>query len=515
MYPTSKELLADHYKRRAKFSKEGGETPASASASTSASASASAPAPTSSGTAQSAQQPSHWFEEYQYTWNPSASNTATSSRYNLRSRKTAEQVPACTAGTSTAGTSTVSKGKSKAKGIQKFSINPSQFYSQNITARAPVIPAPPPPPVRSKHNLFTRPKKLLPRRSTATGQHILHVRRGKVTAPAPDPDPDSDSDTDISDNPVSEGLEINTPSPHPSETDTASSGEETDTASSREQSPEPLEHIQLIAEEYFDPDPPAMATTDEIRLIIQQTLGPLGPELTNQGALVNNGEVRPTLSDRLTSIKKKTDNPKPPGPSIYSGSTEENPSEWKSKMKDYIDHGGYITDVDQMRVTKMHLKGRALIWFKNLEGAKKDTWDHFVVEFDNKFIKGESKYIAQQALYDRKQLATETPENYVEDVLVKADMLNWTKDQTRQHLVAGLQESLKPYVIMANPQTLEATCDVILRAHNAQGQHGEPGNTRNTEPTGRNTQSNQDGEESHLCSYTTTTAAPASASSTE
>ena len=42
-----------------------------------------------------------------------------------------------------------------------------------------------------------------------------------------------------------------------------------------------------------------------------------------------------------------------------------------------------------------------------------------------------------------------------------------TQDQTLQHLIAALQDSLKPYVIMASPTTLEGTCDVILRAHNA------------------------------------------------
>ena len=50
-------------------------------------------------------------------------------------------------------------------------------------------------------------------------------------------------------------------------------------------------------------------------------------------------------------------------------------------------------------------------------------------------------------------------------------MLNWPQDQTLQHLIGGLQDSLKPYVIMANPETLEDTCDIILRAHNANKAH--------------------------------------------
>ena len=90
--------------------------------------------------------------------------------------------------------------------------------------------------------------------------------------------------------------------------------------------------------------------------------------------------------------------------------------------------------IHQMRVTKMHLKGHTAIWFKNLLDTEKDTWDHFTAVFDAKFLNGENKYVAQQALYDRKQLPGETHEAYIEDVLVKADMLTWSKDQTKQHL---------------------------------------------------------------------------------
>ena len=115
----------------------------------------------------------------------------------------------------------------------------------------------------------------------------------------------------------------------------------------------------------------------------------------------------------------------------------------------------------------MYLKNRAGIWFKNLQNNQKNNLQNFKTVFDDKFLSGESKYSAQQALYARKQLPGEAPETYIEDVLIKADMLGWQGDQTLQHLIGGLQESLKPYVIMANPTTLEATCDTIMRAHNA------------------------------------------------
>ena len=215
-----------------------------------------------------------------------------------------------------------------------------------------------------------------------------------------------------------------------------------------------------------EPSPPIMATAADIRLIIKETLGTLGPALDQQG-VVQAGAAQPTLLDRIKNMKKKTEVSKPPGPFVFSGSHDDNPAEWKSRMQDYLDHAGYATDAEKLRIARMHLKNRASIWYKNLDANDKNTYAAFLTAFDRKFLQGESKYSAQQALYACKQLPTETPETYIDDVLTKADMLEWPQDQTKQHLIGGLHESLKPYVIMANPQTLEETCDVIMRSYNA------------------------------------------------
>ena len=140
---------------------------------------------------------------------------------------------------------------------------------------------------------------------------------------------------------------------------------------------------------------------------------------------------------------------------MFSGATDKNAIEWRTRILDYIEHGGYTVEADKVRIAKMHLKGRAAIWFKNLTQPQAATWDAFRAAFNAKFLEGENKYVAQQALYDRKQLPNETPESYIEDVLVKADMLTWNEDQTKQHLISGLHESLKPYVIMANRRPLK------------------------------------------------------------
>ena len=73
----------------------------------------------------------------------------------------------------------------------------------------------------------------------------------------------------------------------------------------------------------------------------------------------------------------------------------------------------------------MYLKSRGAIWFKILNDNQKDKFDNFKTAFKAKFLEGELKYLAQQALYARKQLPDEEPETYIEDILIKADMLAW------------------------------------------------------------------------------------------
>ena len=94
--------------------------------------------------------------------------------------------------------------------------------------------------------------------------------------------------------------------------------------------------------------------------------------------------------DSLTKMKKKqSDVSKAPGPSVYDGSQEENPVEWKEEMGNHFCHSGC-----------------------NFKGTRKDTYDHFMTAFKEKFMEGESRYSAQQALYLQCQLPGE-PQRHI------------------------------------------------------------------------------------------------------
>ena len=57
---------------------------------------------------------------------------------------------------------------------------------------------------------------------------------------------------------------------------------------------------------------------------------------------------RRNLQSSNLPTEEKTDNPKPPGPAVFSGIQDENSLDWLDRIADYIAHGGYIEDADQM-----------------------------------------------------------------------------------------------------------------------------------------------------------------------
>ena len=179
---------------------------------------------------------------YQYNWTPSATSTGTSHPYFFHSKVQQAQTDPSTEASVDTEDSPSSIPSTQPSPV-KFVIHPSSFYKQNPQPPVPHIPPPPPP-----TTTVTVPQPI-----TSTGQHT-----GISSSPS-----------DLNNTPTDQSTG--------SETDTASSGVETVNFE--------LSEFSDIADKYFpdtdtssdsDSDPPTpppiMATADEIRLIIQQTL---------------------------------------------------------------------------------------------------------------------------------------------------------------------------------------------------------------------------------------------------
>ena len=220
-----------------------------------------------------------------------------------------------------------------------------------------------------------------------------------------------------------------------------------------------------------DSPPPVieMATANEMRRILNDMLGPLGPQITDQGAVVQDADhpAQPSLMERLTNMRRRGDVTKPPGPEAFHGTQEENARLWKTKMTDYLDHCGYPDHASKIRVIKMFLADRALVWFIALPEASKATTEAFWTAFDLQYVGAGTQYAVEQALMARKQEPAEDAETYITDVVTKANRLGWDQARTMQHLIAGLNNQLKPLVMMKNPADLQEACRVIGTAKEA------------------------------------------------
>ena len=97
-----------------------------------------------------------------------------------------------------------------------------------------------------------------------------------------------------------------------------------------------------------------MATPNDIRKILSEMFGNIGPTIDNTGAVIQHAGNQ-TLTDKLTSMKRTQEMTKPPGPDIFKGTTKENARLWKTRMNDYLTHCGYTTNQEKMRVIKMFL----------------------------------------------------------------------------------------------------------------------------------------------------------------
>ena len=215
--------------------------------------------------------------------------------------------------------------------------------------------------------------------------------------------------------------------------------------------PPPPEHIPIPL-----PLPPAaMATPEQIRLLLKEALGNVGPALTQGGALeANQAAATPTLAERLAAtagnvsqVKQKQAISKPPGPTTFQGDYEENAMEFKESLEDYIESYGFTTEPEKIRMAKMFLKGPALVWFKQIDPAPttlQDVW----TAFENKYIKGEAARTTIQDLLVRQQRPGEDPLKYAEEIQRMALAVEWAKPRIIQHIVAGLQPEYKKEVIV-------------------------------------------------------------------
>ena len=117
-------------------------------------------------------------------------------------------------------------------------------------------------------------------------------------------------------------------------------------------------------------------TIDQIRQVMTQMLGPVGPALNDQGGLAQGQQAQPTLAQQLADLQALQNAAqhrpavaKPPGPGIFRGEHTENAKDWIERLIDYINFVGYDQDERKMAAVKLHLADQARLWFNTLTDA--------------------------------------------------------------------------------------------------------------------------------------------------
>ena len=231
----------------------------------------------------------------------------------------------------------------------------------------------------------------------------------------------------------------------------------------------------------LDPNPIMAATADEVRLIINQTLGTLGPLINPQGGIVQ-GAQGGNAGTLLQRLRRRQGVSKPPGPPMFCGASDDDPVLFKEKLSDYIAQIGYDNEEDKVRAAKMFLTGTAHTWFKTLNPAPANLqalWD----AFDTEFIKGEAARTLLDKLLTRKQMEHEDVMTYAEDIIAMATQLDWKQPlvannagvlpaedpgstRIKEQIIAGLTPSIKSHVVIQNPETLASLLSLLKRLRN-------------------------------------------------
>ena len=215
-----------------------------------------------------------------------------------------------------------------------------------------------------------------------------------------------------------------------------------------------------------DPPPPPPQdpiTVAHMRALLRQALGDFGHVQNEQGNLVPGR----TLQQQLEEQRRRGDVQKPPGPDIFRGTSAENARMWKQKMEDYMELQGVQDDQAKMRVVRMYLGDSAQVWYRGLEENTRNSWELFSTAFDNAYMGAEVFYADQQSLASRKQKFAEDPHTFAEDVILRGNKVGWGEERIVQHIIAGLKDRLKQFVLMQRPVTLQQCRTALTTAQAA------------------------------------------------
>jgi hypothetical protein len=153
------------------------------------------------------------------------------------------------------------------------------------------------------------------------------------------------------------------------------------------------------------------------------------------------------------------------GPTVFTGSCEQDPEAWHNSLLDYIEFKA-IPDDKRLSFFKLRLADGAKDWLNALPATQKDTFDNLTAAFLARFKpKDLEKYRFAKELLNLRQTTDQSVDQFITILRRKAALAAADEKTQVYSALNGLIPTISGYVLEHNPKTLD---DVLTHARVAE-----------------------------------------------
>lgn len=212
------------------------------------------------------------------------------------------------------------------------------------------------------------------------------------------------------------------------------------------------------SEQINEPIPAIMPVTfDELSKLLLEQNKQTAKQLSEQN------EYNATqLQQQLTSLAKtwdKSQTPTPPSGSgdikfpRFSGKNDMDVNDFISQI-DLIAKYQDLNDFQKAKLLPVLLTGKARVWFSSAPHLVGKRYDQICAELVKQFRTESDIWLLKTQLANKRQLPSETVEQYASDIRRICQRLDLPEEQSVTNFLTGLLPELKNYVVLQRPKTL-------------------------------------------------------------
>ena len=162
------------------------------------------------------------------------------------------------------------------------------------------------------------------------------------------------------------------------------------------------------------------------------------------------------------------------GPSLFDGSSSQDPQMWISGLQDFIKYKG-LDDDKSLALFKLRLSSNARTWLTTLPAGKQDTFGHLKTAFLERFQPQElEKFRFAKELFNQKQQPGQSVDSFITDLKSKASLVDMDAKSQLWAALNGLLPHISAYVLEHTPESLD---DVLRHARVVEMTRGSANHT--------------------------------------